>query len=255
MDEELIRKFPILVNYPHRRHFLQTVNLPAFAPSRRSFLYMKNHKCACTTVLATLMTHLQAEAGTDFEFDMDTVHTPPRSLLLTGPRGLRMPQVMRAIRNGRNFRFTIVRDPVARTVSAFADKILRADKQKTKLMRYLRRPVTSDITLSEFLDIMAQDPGARDVDRHWREQRKEISYDFIPFDFIGDMADLDGAMSHIIGTIFGAEPELQDTRSSLGHKSRSRELAEGMTRRDHQNIETAFAPDFEMYEEVKKRFA
>lgn len=252
-DEILRRVFPILGNYLHRRHYLQTVNLPAFTPSKRRFLYMKNHKCACTTVLATLMTHLQREAGTEHEFDMDTVHTPPKSLLLTGPRGLTLPMVDRAIHDDRVFKFTIVREPVARTVSAFADKIVKGDKQKTKLMNYLGRPKTSDITLSEFLDIMAHDEGARDVDRHWREQRKEVSYDFIPFDFIGDMADLNGAMTFAIQEIFGETPQLQDTRTSLGHKSRSRELIEGMTAQDHKNIETAFGPDFEMYEEVKTR--
>ena len=241
----------ILANYSHKRHFLQTVNIPALG---EPFLYMKNHKAACTTVLATLMAHLLDLRGEGTEsIDMDSVHTPPKTLLLTGPRGLNVRRVMRALDDPGMFRFTIVREPVARTVSSFADKIVKGDKQKTKLMRYLGRPVESDMSLSEFLDILAQDEGAQDVDRHWRPQRKEISYDFIDYDYIGDMADLRGALGHVVKRIFDVDaPKMQDTRRTLGHKSHSQELIEDMTAQDRANIEKAFGPDLEMYEEVRK---
>ncbi len=122
-------------------------------------------------------------------------------------------------------------------------------------MKYLGRSPNSDISLSQFLDIMAQDDGARDLDRHWREQRKEISYDLIPFDFIGDAAKLTDAMDYIIQTIFGVSADFQDTRISLGHKSASRHFRDCITRVDLANLEKAFAADFEMYEEVKNRFS
>ena len=244
----------ILANYIHKRHFLQTVNIPVLG---KSFLYMKNHKAACTTVLATLMAHLLDLRGEGTEsIDMESVHTPPKSLLLTGPRGLNVPRVMRVLDDPAVFRFTIVREPISRTVSSFADKIAKGDKQKTKLMRYLGRPVESDISLSEFLDILAHDEGAQDVDRHWRPQRKEISYDFIDYDYIGDMADLKGALGYAVKRIFNVDaPKMQDTRKTLGHKSHSRELIDGMTAQDRANIENAFGPDLEMYESVQKTLA
>ncbi|PSL19145.1 sulfotransferase family 2 domain-containing protein [Shimia abyssi] len=244
----------ILDNYPNQRHFLQLVNIPVFGAP---FLYMKNHKAACTTVLATLMANLLDQKGEGTgSIDMNTVHTPPNTLLLTGPRGLKMAQVLEALADRRVYRFTIIREPVARTVSSFADKIVKGDKQKTKLMRYLKRPVNSDMSLSQFLDIMAQDPGARDVDRHWRSQRLEVSYDFINYDFVGDMADLDGALNRIVRHIFKVDrPQVQDTRTSLGHKSKSAELIEGMTPSDRRNIETAFGPDFEMYHDVRQKLS
>lgn len=244
----------ILDNYLHTKHFLQLVNVPVFG---KPFLYMKNHKAACTTVLATLMDNLIKLRGDGAEtIDMASVHTPPKSLLLTGPRGLNMPRVMEDLADRRVFKFTIVREPVARTVSAFSDKIIKGEKQKAKLMRHLKRPVDSDISLSEFLDIMANDEGARDVDRHWRSQRKEVSYEFIDYDFVGDMADLNGAMSHVVKTLFDVDtPELQDTRKSLGHRSASADMIAAMTATDRRNIEIAFGEDFEMYEDVRQRLA
>ena len=94
------------------------------------------------------------------------------------------------------------------------------------------------------------------MDRHWRPQRKEISYDYINYDYVGDMADLRGALGYVVKRIFDADtPRMQDTRKTLGHKSHSRELIEGMTAQDHANIEKAFGPDLEMYEEVRKSLA
>ncbi len=241
----------ILGNYINKRHFLQNVNIPV---SGTPFVYMKNHKAACTTVLATLLAHLLDMRGEGTErINMNSVHAPPRTLLLTGLRSLNVPQVKRALEDPAAFRFTVVRDPLSRTVSSFADKILKADIQKNFLMRYLRRPMDSDITLSEFLDILANDAGALNVDRHWRPQRKEICYDHIDYHFIGDTADLSGAIAHIVKRIFDSdEPIMQDTRKTLGHTSHSHELIEGLTAQDRRNIEKALEQDFEMYEEVRK---
>ena len=216
---------------------------------------MKNHKSACTTVLATLLEYLQElEGSTQTEFDMSMVHWPPKSLIRMGPRRLSVANVMTEIRSTENFKFTIVRDPIARTVSAYADKILGGKDQKKRLMKYLKRPHNSEMTLSSFIDIIAHDKQARDLDRHWREQRKEISYDFIPFDFIGNVADLQTAMVHIVRSIFGQELRFQDTRVSLDHRSASGDLIDQMTQADKNNIYTAFECDFEMYEEVKKKY-
>lgn len=247
----------LVANYPHRKHFLQTVNLPAVAPTGQSFLYMKNHKCACTTVIATLMSLLAKQQGIEETISMASVHAPPKSVLLTGPRSLTDASVLDAVNDPNVFKFTVVRDPVTRTVSAYADKIASGDKQKAKLMNYLGRPADSNITLKQFIALLASDEGAREVDRHWRSQRQEISYDQIPFDYIGTVETIKPAMDHIVGTIFGPDAigQVVDTRSSMGHKTSSKALIETLTDRDMKNLHKAFGPDFEMYEAVQAKLA
>ncbi|MFT6423806.1 MAG: hypothetical protein ACJAYH_001354 [Celeribacter sp.] len=247
----------LVANYPHRKHFLQTVNLPAVAPTGQPFLYMKNHKCACTTVIATLMSLLAKQQGIEENISMASVHTPPKSVLLTGPRGLADASVVAAVNDPNVFKFSIVRDPVTRTLSAFADKIGSGGKQKTKLMKYLGRPADSNITLKQFIALLASDEGARDLDRHWRSQRLEIAYDHIPFDYIGTVEDIKPAMDHIVRTIFGADAvgQVVDTRRSMGHKTSSKDLVATLTDRDMKNLYKAFGPDFEMYETVQAKLA
>jgi len=68
---------------------------------------------------------------------------------------------------------------------------------------------------------------------------------------------MDAAMEKIVGTCFGAEAagEIVDTRRTLGHKTKSSELIETLSAKDLKNLEKAFGPDFEMYEEVKARLS
>ena len=238
----------LVANYRHRRHFLQTVNLPAVAPNGQSFLYMKNHKCACTTIIATLINLLTKQQGIDQNLSMDVVRASSKSVLLTGPRGLDVRRVMAAIEDPKVFKFSLVRDPVTRTVSAFSDKIAAGDKQKFKLMKYLGRPADSNITLKQFIALLALDEGARDVGIHWRPQRQEISYDQIPFDYIGTVEDMKSSMNHIVRSILGAEAKVQiaETRRPQGHKSSLKEMIATLTERDMKNLHKAFGPDFEM---------
>lgn len=247
----------LVANYPHRKHFFQTVNLPAVPPVGGPFLYMKNHKCACTTVIATLMNLLAKEQGLEEDISMGSVHKPPKSVLVTGRRGLSGERIMSAIDDPSVFKFTVVRNPVIRTVSAFADKIASGDKQKTNLMKYLGRPVDSDITLKQFIALLAVDEGARDVDRHWRPQRQEICYDYIPYDYIGTVEEIKTAMDYIVTKIFGADKAgyVLDARRALGHKTSSRDMIETLNKRDMRNLHKAFEPDFEMYNAVKSEWA
>lgn len=237
-------------NYPSERQMLQTSHVAAFG---RPFIYMKNHKAACTTVLASLLTALQGQLGETKPLDMQLVHTPPSALLRAGPRAVTAPQLAALLEDPEVFKFTIVRDPVARTVSAWADKIAKKDVQHRRLMKHLGRKPADDLSLSSFLDVLARDPQALDLDRHWRPQRKEISYDIIPFDFIGDVADLSASLTHILDHLFGAQaPKIDDTRQSMGHKTKSKDLIQSLTQQDRRNLLLALETDLDMYDAVQK---
>ena len=242
-----------LDNYQSQKQFLQNFHITAKAGEYRPFVYVKNHKCACTAVISTLINELTLihPNAVPKDIKMGLVNTPPANLLKAGPRQLKLDQAIDAINDEKNYRFTVIREPKSRTISAFADKILTRRQYKRMFMNYLNRPIDSEISLSSFLDIIANDPKALDLDRHWRPQRKEISYDHFTYDYIGNTSSLDASMAHITKSIFGKEVPIFENHNALGHKSSNIELIQDMTAKDVRNLEKALEIDFEMYEEIE----
>ncbi len=144
--------------------------------------------------------------------------------------------------------------PDCARAQCFFGYLLKTLGQKEKFLRHVGREPDGELGLADFLDIIAHDETARDLNRHWRPQRKEISFDFIDFDFIGRVDDLNTALEPISYEIFGNQTEMQDTRSSEGHSS-PKDAMQNLTRTDHMNLESAFSMDFEMFESVKTRFS
>ncbi len=252
----------ILNNYHNRRHLLQTMHIPARPYGGPEFLYMKNHKAACTNMLTLLLTHMHRVLGERDgpEISMNGVHNLPADYLRAGARGLDWPLAQAALTAPGWFRFTMVREPLGRTVSAWADKLQPGSnpRHRRDLMAHLGRDPEATLGLSDFLDILAQDEGARDLDRHWRPQHKEISYGLIPYNLIGRVENMDNARRAVTAALFGPEAsavEVIDTREHLGHRSGSRAYSDALSARDRRNVERAFARDYEMYEAVARRDA
>jgi len=59
------------------------------------------------------------------------IHKPPKQLMANGRRNLTTEHAVKAICSKEFFRFTVIREPIVRTISAYSDKILGGGKQKT----------------------------------------------------------------------------------------------------------------------------
>jgi hypothetical protein len=245
----------ILPNYQSRRHLLQNMHLPAKPYGGPNFMYMKNHKAACTNVLTLLITQMHHALSSDAELEisMKSVHNLPTDYLRAGARGLDWPTAEKALTEITCFRFTIIREPLSRTVSAWSDKMQGDTRHRRDFNQVIGRDLDTDVSLPEFLDIIAQDDRARLIDRHWRPQHLEISYGQVPYNFIGRVEDMDTARDHIVTALFGLRGQsvrILDTRDHLGHASSSRKHRDALTAKDKRNVERAFAKDFEMYDTV-----
>ena len=242
----------ILKNYHHERHFLQIVHMSNKGMSKRPFVYMKNHKAACSTVLATTLRHqmefLNLPVG---PIGTDIIHKPPKILMRNGKRNLNVDDAVAALKNPRYFKFTVVREPVLRVLSAFSDKISEQTKQRAAFFKHIGKNVEDELSLEDFIDIVTQDSVARDLDRHWRSQCKEISYGLIKYDFIGTVDAIGTALRDIMGEAFGQRDfHVEDTRKTIGHKTKSASLRGGLKKKDLSKLELAYSEDFEMYEVV-----
>ena len=246
----------ILSNYKHERHFLQTVHAARPGTADRPFVYLKNHKAACTTVIASLLKFQHQFMGEVCgQVEEAVIHKPPARLMSNGRRNLDVASAVAILQNPTLFRFTVIREPISRTVSSYADKIQAGGKQKLALLKAANLPPDSEISLSRFIDLISSNELALDADRHWRLQSKEISYGLIDYDLIGTVPDIDRVLRAVSKACFGLDDfQLEDTRKTLGHKTSSKSLVEALTASDRRKLEHVLEDDLEMYEQVRKTF-
>lgn len=246
----------ILANYPGPRQFYQNVHMPRDTPNGAPYFYMKNHKAACTTIIATLLNlHHQTTGSRPAPQEFEAIHGSKNEVFL-GERDLPIEQLIDRVTAPGTFAFTLIRNPISRTVSAFADKMSVQGAPRRHFNTAAGRRRQQEIDLSGFLDILAQVPEALDADRHWRPQSREIAYGQIEYDLIADLPDLGQVMDQVAQQVFGLDKApVQDTRESMGHATPSRELVSGLSPQDLRNIERALESDFAMYEAVTGKSA
>ncbi|MEL7115485.1 MAG: sulfotransferase family 2 domain-containing protein [Pseudomonadota bacterium] len=241
----------LLANYAQPAHFLQNCYVPRKAPSGGSFVYIKMHKAASTTVLATLATHIHRERALDApELNFRAMHKGPSEAFHIGRR-FGIDKMLAKFESQHVFCFTLIRDPYARVVSAWANKISHGGRTFRALRQAIGRKSRRHMPLREFLAVLAEDPRARDADRHWRPQWKEGAFDTLSYDFIGDAGRLHESMAIVTERTFGEPaPRIADTRESLGHATGSSRLLTTLTDQDRAHIETAYGDDIKLFARV-----
>ena len=155
-----------------------------------SVVFIKNHKAACTTISQLLYLH---QNGIVCE---DNVHKDYERLIQGLPN---FPVIVEALMARNTFKFTFVRHPVSRAVSAFKDIFLeRRNEAWTRHARYIERwsfsdsledSVNFDIFLEYVTESLHRDSNL--TDPHFRRQVDNTGSNSIKFDFIGRVEDMD----------------------------------------------------------------
>jgi len=180
----------------------------AFSPTD-GFFYNRIPKAANSTVLATLM----AQSG--FRRAFSDGHAKRR--LLRGSR-LGRGDVARFERDV--FAFTFVRDPYARVLSAFADKVLRRRQQSRDFYAWRGGDDGSAPAFMEFLRYL--EGGALLEDPHWTPQVHLMLMPLDRFDFIGRVERLDSDLGQVMARVFPDAPPAAPRRAGPRTDSRER---------------------------------
>ncbi|MEL7115486.1 MAG: sulfotransferase family 2 domain-containing protein [Pseudomonadota bacterium] len=250
MDVRLDR---VRANFAKERQFVQNCYLPRRAPKGGMFLYVKIHKAASTTILASLAAHLFRAAGKDLpDLAQEDVHKLPIKVFQRA-RYVGFDGLVDQFTDPSVFSFTLVRAPLRRIASAWADKIAAGDKQRSKLNRYLKRPDDTPLDFPDFVDVITSDSAALNLDRHWRPQWNEGAFDALQYDFIGDVGQLHQSLAVVTERLFGATtPHIVDTRESMGHRTSRDAVLAALPARGRKKLEAAFADDLALYERVRR---
>ena len=107
------------------------------------------------------------------------------------------------------FRFTFVRDPYGRALSAFADKVVRKRKQARPFYRWLGR-----VEAPAFIDFLRfLEDGGGLSDAHWAPQADLMLLPVTEFHFVGRLERLEADLSSVVERVFAPGAPLQMRRA------------------------------------------
>lgn len=173
-----------------------------------------------------------------------------------------LPDLLEANPEYRDFFvFTFVRNPWARVVSTYLDKVVNANPDKVKAILSKFPELSPEMSFDEFVDFLVSPRGAdEDADRHWLSQNRFISDDEgnLLVDRLGRSEDLDRDFAAITSDLNLPPIELPHLNSRLGWRPTDQAIKSQNSRyyrsfydtRAKKAIERRYKRDLELFDYV-----
>lgn len=236
------------------------LNYTAHVWREPAFVFLATPICACSTLKATLnLSAARASGNRAFRIDNAAmIHRRAENLLLT-PREIGYDQFDAMLDDPAVPLFAFVRGPEARILSAWRKKLTREGNFTRKVRAHLGVgsgvPLADFLTLDHFAAGVAADPALRDLDEHWRLQRKQVFLDELPRLTLGFVEDFPVDSARILGGIFGAGNYVLRDAVELNpaNASGNRSAGPGLSERARAHVAQAYAADNDMIAAARRQ--
>lgn len=204
----------------------RSVNLHTHISLVNRYVYVEVPKAGCGTMKATLG---GMEAARNNPGMVQRFQDAPHNRLAATPfvRPFQLPDdLLEHVLTSPDYRrFTVVREPAARALSGFLEKVGQGLKQSEPIVEALRERTgraidPQDVTLEQFLQVIADLPS-RKQDPHWRRQADHIGLGIVDYDAVVHLENLDASWD-LIGDLTRT-PDLKGEyfcRNSTGARTR-----------------------------------
>ena len=217
------------------------------------YVYFEVAKVACSTIKSRLRT--VAAPGIPMP---NAVHPAVLNSPFSKPFQL-PPRIMRNVLSGTGFtRFTFVREPVERVVSAYLDKMCREDKDGNRSEQRKRfmaaflpdKAQTDEVSFDQFVDIIAEVEDSRLLDKHWRPQADLMFQPVQEFDFIGRFDRFEDDWDKLAERL-ELPVKIERTNVTWHSTSAGSKVDDIVTPNARRKIEARYAKDFELYASIE----
>ena len=207
----------------------RSVNMHTHISLVNGYAYVEVPKAGCGTMKATLGGMEAARMNPGM---VQRVQSQPHNRLNATPfvKPFQLPpDLLEAVLTSPDYRrFTVVREPASRLLSAYLEKIGQGLKQSGAVVDALRETTgeeiaAEDISLEQFVDVVAGQ-SSREQDPHWRRQADHLGLGIVPYDAVIHLEHLDSSWGRI-GELTST-PDLQEQffcRNSTGAGARMSE--------------------------------
>lgn len=235
---------------PSTREYVKTmgwrsVNMHTHISLVNKYVYVEVPKAGCGTMKATLGGLEAARKGPGL---VQRVQEAPHNRINATPfvKPFQLPSDMleEVLTSSAYRRFTVVRDPASRVLSAYLEKIGQGLKQSEPIAAELGISA-SEITFSQFLDVIGQQ-DSREQDPHWRRQADHVGWGVIDYDAAIHLEQLDASWDRV-GDLTGIA-DLRETffcRNSTGASAKVSEYYDDTT---SQKVREIYARDYEVFD-------
>lgn len=198
------------------------------------FIYFRIPKAANTTVVASLM----ASQGIDTS-DPIAVERYKRGPVKASLLAREEVETMVA----DFFKFTIVRNPYTRILSAYLDRVVRNKAESLVVRNTLGIPSPDPVSFVQFLDFL-EFRGGLQADPHWARQTDLLGLPPRMLDRVGRFERLQDDLPDIMGTVFGTDAQ---TTTVSPHATRANELAKVQSAETLARVYRLYEPDFDAF--------
>ncbi len=159
----------------------RSVNFHTHISLVNKYVYVEVPKAGCGTMKATLgalegarLNEIHAQRF------LDKPHNGVKSGAHVRPYQLPSDLLEEVFASKDYHRFTVVRDPGARVLSGYLEKIHQGLRQSEEISQALGGKPAADISFEEFLSVI-KNQDSRDQDPHWRRQSDHIGLGIVDY--------------------------------------------------------------------------
>lgn len=207
----------------------RSVNLHTHISLVNRYVYVEVPKAGCGTMKATLGGLEAARMGPAMVARVqENPHDRMAATAFVKPFQVPSAMLEEVLTSADYRRFTVVREPAARLLSGFIEKVGQGLKQSAPIVAAIESSTgeavaPADVTLAQFLDVVAAQ-DSRDQDPHWRREADHLGLGIVPYDAVIHLEDLDASWGRV-GELTGIDG-LQEQfycRNSTGARTRMSE--------------------------------
>ena len=223
---------------PEQLNYLVNISL------QRSYIYVETPKVACSSIKVMLQRLELNDPALDFPVS-DFIHLRAHSPLLAP---VQVGRFRALLDSASMFRFAFVRDPYARLLSAYLNKIAGNTPEKKDVLNRLGLSadiLETPVSFAQFISVVeATAPLERDL--HWREQTLVLQPDIIRYDFIGRFEQFDRDIRQVFHRI-GPDAETWWHREDRHGTGASQRMDAFYTPDVRARVHAIYAADFETF--------
>lgn len=232
-------------------------------------LYVEVPKCACSSIKRLIQMLECAKPGEFRWLDTPSVHVkkdnpyalPGYDCFLT-TQGLLAKDFLKILRSKKVYRYSFVRNPYGRVLSAYRDKVLLKKPEKIEVVDWLypndhdsdADKLKCEVSFEDFIDFIIHQEPCRSVNPHWRPQAMMLSYGKIKYSFIGKVESMETDWRYLFNKCYSKDFDFMPLLTRNVSRGSVSDLNAVYTEKTARLIYDYYRMDFEAFDYAKEGY-